>query len=203
MKIQRAVTTVIISTVLLGLCWVVLRWRADLAAASVEQKRAALTFQTQLDEKDQLIQDLRAQVQQSHRDSLEVAAAFKNRAETLERQSARPEQTGATAPDTAEMHLVALRVMREQLNILQGEVKEARRQARELSASLMVPVELSNLEPVSALDMAALKDYWPFFEAKREREKLEKSAEDLTRHIIAVEVELALPKRQVSKTSKP
>src|SRR4051794_451388 len=98
MKIQRAVTTVIISTVLLGLCWVVLRWRADLAAASVEQKRAALTFQTQLEEKDQLIQDLRTQVQQSHRDSLEVAAAFKNRAETLERQSARPEQTGATAP---------------------------------------------------------------------------------------------------------
>lgn len=59
----------------------------------------------------------------------------------------------------------------------QQKYEAARQKAVDLLVSLNVPPEVSNLEAAKALDTANFQAYWPYFEAKRDRDSLRFLAE--------------------------
>ena len=73
----------------------------------------------------------------------------------------------------------------------QQQLQAAKQRATELLASLTVPDAVSTMEACKALDTASLRQYWPFFEAKREREALQAVTERLQMRVISERVDAA------------
>jgi DNA repair exonuclease SbcCD ATPase subunit len=55
----------------------------------------------------------------------------------------------------------------------QQKLDAAKQRAAELLAALNIPAEVSTMDPSKALDTASLRAYWPFFEAKWERDSVQ------------------------------
>jgi len=55
----------------------------------------------------------------------------------------------------------------------QQKLDAVKQRAAELLAALNIPAEVSTMDPSKALDTASLRAYWPFFEAKRERDSMQ------------------------------
>jgi len=73
----------------------------------------------------------------------------------------------------------------------QQQLQSARQKAKELLTTLNVPADVSTMDANKALDAATLRPYWPFFEAKRERELLQGLDERLKRRLIQEQIDAA------------
>ena len=69
------------------------------------------------------------------------------------------------------------------------ELVTVKQQVSELLDRLQVPDEVSVMMPHQALDVASLKAYWPYFEAKRSRDRLQEFVDKLRAHLEAERVE--------------
>ena len=70
-----------------------------------------------------------------------------------------PVQEPDLAPDTA------------QIEAQEQKVEAAKQKVKRLLSALNVPEEASQMDSAAALDTASLKQYWPYFEAKKELEE--------------------------------
>ena len=66
-----------------------------------------------------------------------------------------------------------------------------KQKATELLTSLNVPDDISRMDANKALDTPDLRPYWPFFEAKREREILQTLEDRLRMRLIQEQVDAA------------
>ncbi len=73
----------------------------------------------------------------------------------------------------------------------QHNFEATKQRAAELLTSLNIPADVSTMEPSKALDTASLKPYWPFFEAKKDRERAER---------LMVSVQLRIAQEQTEST---
>jgi hypothetical protein len=71
----------------------------------------------------------------------------------------------------------------------QQQLETARQRAAALVADLNIPLEIATMDPTEALDKVSLREYWPFFEAKREGDIFQELAERLRRRIIQERVD--------------
>lgn len=71
------------------------------------------------------------------------------------------------------------------------QLESARQKSKELLTTLNVPADVSTMDANKALDAATLRPYWPFFEAKRERELLQTVGERLQRRLIQEQIDAA------------
>ena len=70
-----------------------------------------------------------------------------------------PVQEPDLAPDTA------------QIEAQEQKVEAAKQKVKRLLSALNVPEEASQMDSAAALDTVSLKQYWPYFEAKKELEE--------------------------------
>ena len=78
----------------------------------------------------------------------------------------------------------------------QQHLQVAKQKAAQLLTTLSVPDEISRMEANKALDTAGLRAYWPFFEAKRERDVLQTLEDRLRMRLIQEQVDAAAAARK-------
>jgi cell division protein FtsL len=71
----------------------------------------------------------------------------------------------------------------------QQKLDAAKQRTRELLLNLNIPAEFSTMEPAKGLDTASLSSYWPYFEAKRERDLLESTIERIRLRLMAERID--------------
>jgi hypothetical protein len=71
----------------------------------------------------------------------------------------------------------------------QQRLEAAKERVAELLIRLSIPAEVSTMDATKGLDTTSLRAYWPFFEAKRERDVLLSLAERLQLRLIQERVE--------------
>jgi hypothetical protein len=181
--------------------------RARNAAALLELRREAADLRVQLEGRDATISALQADVQQLRRTALvdgkslssaalpQSSAALPVELELARRVVDLTLQQSNTAIEvekllarTADAPSPTLLAQRQEaaLTALEAMIEEhqqkaaaAKDRAAELLISMEIPADVSTLDAAKALDTASLRPYWPFFEAKREREFLRMLSERL------------------------
>jgi hypothetical protein len=100
---------------------------------------------------------------------------------------------GSHPPDVAaRLNQKALVVFETVANEEQQRLDSAKQRAAELLVGLNVPAEISTMEAGKALDTAGLRAYWPYFEAKRERDALQALVERLRIRLMQERMEAAV-----------
>jgi hypothetical protein len=63
------------------------------------------------------------------------------------------------------------------------DLEEANQRTAQLRASLDVPEEVAGMDPDTALELERWRDYWPYFEAAKDRDNLQRIATALQRRL--------------------
>ena len=118
----------------------------------------------------------------------ELTAQQSNTAAMVQRLLART--WGDPSPEQAKRGTqAAIQVLQASMQNNQQQLETARQKAAALLVDLNIPVEIASMEASEALDQASLREYWPFFEAKREGDTLRELAERLRRRMIQERVD--------------
>ena len=83
-----------------------------------------------------------------------------------------------------------IQVLESQLAEQQRKVESANQKVEELRTSLNVPDDVAALDNDKALDLPSLKTYWPYFEARREKDLVRRLAEILRMKVAAEKLDL-------------
>jgi len=120
--------------------------------------------------------DLRRQInalQASHSNA--VALAQNLATETL-RSAAEEQNRAAAAAALAELESSAGDAL--------DQAEAARQRAEELIVTLNVPTDVALMDPEAGLQTSGLRAYWPYFEARRERDTLQRTADALRLRLV-------------------
>jgi DNA repair exonuclease SbcCD ATPase subunit len=74
----------------------------------------------------------------------------------------------------------------------QQKLEAARQKTAGLLLDLNIPPEVSTLDAAKGLDTASLRAYWPYFEAKRERETMQSLAERLAMRLLQEKIDASI-----------
>lgn len=205
-KVKAA--TILLVVALLGGFIVYLRVAHRIALEEVRDEKAKV--QAQLDEQHLIVSQLRAEVsnlrtivgapgrtqtrprqpapsdreselrrqisalQASHSNA--VAAAAQNIAAETLRSAAEEQSRSAAAAALAELESSASDALEQ--------AEAARQRAEELMVTLDVPADVAAMDPDAGLQSSNLRAYWPYFEARRERENLQRTADTLRLRLV-------------------
>jgi len=172
--------------------------RARTTTALRELRREAAELREQLEARDTTISSLQIEVQQLRRGALvangartssvspvdmewarrvtELTLQQSNTAVIIERLLARTADAPPPAV-VAQRREAALTALEASVQEEQQKLEAAKQRAAELLISLNIPADVSTMDAAKALDTASLRAYWPYFEAKRERDSLQYLAE--------------------------
>jgi cell division protein FtsL len=185
------------------------------AAVLDELRRDAADLRTQLEARDSTISTLQANIEQMGssafvfgrpkassglptelelaRQMAELTRQQSNTALVIERLLART--TDAPAPVVSARQSSAMTATLEaSLQEEQQRLEAAKQRAAELLVSLNIPAEVSTMGGAQALDTASLRAYWPYFEAKRERDLLQSMVERIRVALFSQRIDAGLDK---------
>lgn len=180
--------------------------RARTTAALRELRREAAELREQLEARDTTISSLQAEVQQLRRGVLvadgartssvspsdlewarrvtELTLHQSNTAVIIERLLARTPDAPPPAV-AAQRRAAGLAALEASVQEEQQKLEAAKQKAAELLISLNIPADVSTMDAAKGLDTASLRAYWPYFEAKRERDSLQFLEERFRLRLIA------------------
>lgn len=104
-------------------------------------------------------------------------------------------QSPPESPKQSEAAITALELS---LADYQQKLVETKQRAAELVVTMNIPAEVSTMEASKALDIASLKPYWPFFEAKRERDSMQLLMERLRMRLAQEQLDAAIQARKAT-----
>jgi hypothetical protein len=167
--------------------------RAELEA----RDRSVSELQAKLEES---LQQLPTQQPTSSADSLaELARRFdqltvqQNKTLALVESLAASKAVAPEPPEQAQQRRQsAVALLDWQLKSEQDKLDAAKQKVEQLVTAWRVPDEVSTMDVTMGLDHASLKQYWPYFEAKRERDELQRYVSILKIRVMAEKIDLGL-----------
>jgi len=124
-----------------------------------------------------------------------LAASQSNLVEVVEQLVRQTRQT-ETRTLSQRQREEASRMLQSRVDEHKRKVEEAQKKIEELMASLNVPDDVAALEPDKALDVPGLKTYWPYFDARRQRDSLRAFERVLSMKVASELIDLELPRSQ-------
>ncbi|PYI80168.1 MAG: hypothetical protein DME26_22100 [Verrucomicrobia bacterium] len=101
---------------------------------------------------------------------------------------------------TAQQRQAALITLEVTTQEAEQKLEAAKRSAAELLISLNVPADISTLDVSTALDTVGLRAYWPYFEAKRERDTLQITANRVRLRLVQEQIDAGI---EAAKSQAP
>ena len=194
----------------------VLNRQAATSLAVTELRNQCEELRSQIEGRDQTITELRTSVERSQQSPLGAPTADRgsfpppgsgaevelarriadltvlqsNTLALVERLTARAADADSPA-EKAQRRQAGVAYLEKYLAEHQNKLEASKRRAAELLFGMSIPADISALEPSKALETAALKDYWPYFEARRERDSLQFIMERLQIRLVQEQVDAA------------
>lgn len=199
-----------------AVAWLVFSERSGREAASNELRKEISELRSQLASSDVTLSALQAETQQLRRGALaaggsqatvgslpetelnrrfaELTRLQSNTAILVQGLVTRTTDASSPVPDALRRQaaIVALEASVQEHG---QRVEAAKQRATDLLLSLNIPAEVSTMDAAKALDTASLRAYWPYFEAKRERDTLQNLAERIQSRLLAERVDAAIAAR--------
>jgi chromosome segregation ATPase len=103
-----------------------------------------------------------------------------------------------SAPESPRQSEAAVTALELSVAEYQQKLEETKQRAAELVVTLNIPAEVSTMDASKALDIANLKPYWPFFEAKRERDSMQLLTERLRMRLAQEQLDARIQARKAT-----
>jgi hypothetical protein len=124
-----------------------------------------------------------------------LAASQSNLVESVEKLVRQMRQT-EPLPLTRRQREEARTLLQSRLDEHKRKLGDAQKKIEELMMSLKVPDDIAAFEPDKALDVPGLKVYWPYFEARRQRDNLRAFERILSMKVASELIDSELPRSQ-------
>jgi hypothetical protein len=167
---------------------------ADLRASIDRLEQAAVA--NQVAESNRLTQPTAAQAEVARR-LADLATVNSNTVALVAKLVGRNAETQTTS-ETPQERAGTIKGLETSVAEQREKLDAMKKKTSELLESLKVPEEVSTMDPAKALDTANLKTYWPFFEAKRERDSLQLMLERLRTRLAQEKIEARVQEQKTS-----
>ena len=186
-----------------------LLWRTDQALVSAVRQEIA-ELRTELASRDKTVSDLQTRVDESfERPPTQITSPITDSFPQLTRRinelTAQQNMTLALVQSLVstsaqaessefrqQRQQLAIGALEERLRAQQVSLDAAKQKVEQLAITWNVPDEVARMETSDGLDISTLKQYWPYFEARRERQQLEKFVSLLKMKLAAEKIDLAV-----------